>query len=210
MKDKKKIWPIVILSAGILAVAGVTIGIVLSRKRKVKCNSRFLFIGDSNTDGYSFANILKNLCPDATIVKRALSGSKTDWMLNQLQAELATGAKYDVITILGGSNDIYALGSTAATKHNLQQMYDIAKQSGAKVVAITPPNKDYYAARTSAKQQLLYNLVSWIKTNKTIDFFIDLHKLTANVDLLEHQYYQHMNSAGQQALANLFKNTVII
>ena len=48
-----------------------------------------------------------NYCKNPKNKKIAQSGAKTSWMLPKLRSELDIN-KYDVITILAGSNDIFA------------------------------------------------------------------------------------------------------
>ena len=132
---------------------------------------------------------------------------KTDWMLDKLKTELASGRKYDVVTILGGSNDIYGDGRIDRAERNLDEMYRLAKSSGAKVVAITPPNKDFFPNATAQKQELLKELVRWIGTNPTPDHFINLWHLSARKDYFAADY-QHLNNVGQKALSSEFKNKV--
>ena len=51
-------------------------------------------------------------------------------------------------------------------------MYDLIHSKGSKVLAVTPPNKDYYVNRTDTKQKLLYDLVDWMNRNNKIDNII--------------------------------------
>jgi hypothetical protein len=154
-------------------------GISLTGKKPI---TSILFIGDSNTNAnFSYADVLRKQYPGITIKKIAQDGAKTDWMLGQLQQELNTNTNhYDVIAILGGSNDIYALNSNTAAKSNLDAMYRLAHSKGSKVLAVTPPNKKFYTQRTPQKETLLIDLVSWISSNTNKDYFVDWHKLTDN------------------------------
>ncbi len=108
-----------------------------------------------------------------------MNGGKTDWMLSQLQQELKSN-KYDVVSILGGSNDIYGTNSIDGAKKNLDAMYKLAKSKGSHVIAVTPPNKDHYPKKTDQKQSLLNSLVSWIKSNQNKDEVIDFKAMTAD------------------------------
>lgn len=177
-------------------------------KKRVNCDSSFLFVGDSNTASpYSYADKLKNNCPNITIKKLAKSGEKTDWMLSQLNNELKTGNKYNVITVLGGSNDIFARLSIDKAKENLQKMYDLAKLTGAKVVAITPPNKSFYEPTTEKHRKLIRELTEWIRNNKSVDVFIDLGALSNDKKYFASDN-QHLNSLGNDMLKNEYLKKV--
>lgn len=162
-----------------------------------------LFIGDSNTAAnFSYADQLKKRFPELNIKKIAKVGEKTDWMFNQLYEELGKN-EYDVVAILGGSNDIYATGRTDRTKQSLDSMYKLAHARGSKVLAVTPPNKDFYVNKTDQKQALLYDLVEWMKRNRNIDFLVDWHKLTNNISFFNSSDgYLHANANAHSVLAN--------
>lgn len=220
MKIKQNI-PYIVFGIGVAALAGAatyvlsesfrnSVGKVLGKK-KVGCNSKFLFIGDSNTKtNWSYADKLKSICPNAVVVKLAENGMNTSWMLNKLTEELSSGKKYDVISILGGSNDIYGGMSLDKTEQNLNDMYDLAKRSGAITVAIAPPNKDFYDGRTDEKQVKLYDLVKWMAANKKPNYFINFHKLTNNKQYFtQADNYLHPQSNAHAVLLNEFKKRIL-
>jgi len=192
-------------------IGGIVIGfamIYFYKKSKQGSNIKsILFIGDSNTaSNFSYADQLKKSFPELNIKKIAKVGEKTDWMKSQLENELNKN-KYDVVAILGGSNDIYALGKTDVTKNNLNYMYDLIHSKGSKVLAVTPPNKDYYVNRTEAKQKLLFDLVDWMKKNKNIDYLVDFHKITSDKKYFSSSDgYLHANSLAHNELANKTKD----
>lgn len=139
-----------------------------------------LFIGDSNTFyDYSYAHSLSKKFPNLRTKIIAKVGEKTSWMLNELSKELVA-SKYDVVAILGGSNDIYALNENKSAKQYLNKIYQAAHNSGARVLAIAPPNKDYFIKRTEQKQKLLRDLVQWISINPNKDWFVNFWSLTNN------------------------------
>lgn len=167
--------------AGTLVLSGI---IYYALSNKVQKNydgvNSILFIGDSNTAAnFSYADQLKKQFPGIAITKIAQNGAKTDWMRTQLTNALKN-KKYSTVAILGGSNDIYATGKIDAAKQNLTAMYDAAHKAGAKVIAVTPPNKNFYELRTNAKQKLLADLVAFIKNSPGKDYFIDFYSLTNN------------------------------
>lgn len=173
-----------------------------SKKNDGKIKS-ILFIGDSNTAAnYSYADQLKKMYPNIKIKKIAKVGEKTDWGKNQMINELKNN-KYDIIVILLGSNDIYALGNGNSAKNNLNFMYDLAHSNGSKVLAVTPPNKDFYVKKTEQKQKALFDLVDWMKRNKKIDYLVDFHNITADKKFFSaNDGYLHANSSAHKILTN--------
>lgn len=180
-----------------------------SQKDGDKKIKSILFIGDSNTAAnYSYADQLKKIYPNLKIKKIAKVGEKTDWMKTQLTNELKNN-KYDIVSVFGGSNDIYALGKTDATKKNLDEMYEIIHDSGAKVLAVTPPNKDFYVNKTEQKQKLLSDLIDWMKSNKKIDYLVDFHSITADKKFFSSSDgYLHANSSAHKILMNDVKQKI--
>ncbi len=198
MKISKNIKIIAI----VIVVLLVTMAFVSYAKKNRPVRS-ILFIGDSNTvAGYSYADQLKQRFPNLSIKKIAMNGAKTDWMLQQLTTELNNNS-YDLVAILGGSNNIYALGSDVAAKSNLQTMYQLSQSKGSRVLAVTPPNKDYYVNRTDQKQNALSDLVSWLNWNLTPDYYINFHKITADKSFFSAgDGYLHPGSAAHKILAD--------
>lgn len=169
-----------------------------------------LFIGDSNTAAnYSYADQLKKMYPNIKIKKIAKVGEKTDWMKTQLINELNSN-NYDLVAVLGGSNDIYALGKNDSAKRNLNDMYDLIHSKGAKVLAVTPPNKDFYVKKTEQKQKALFDLVDWMKGNKKIDYLVDFHNITADKKFFSaNDGYLHANSSAHKILTdNVIKQKI--
>lgn len=164
-------------------IAGVAIGFTMIYFYKSKSNKKLnsiLFIGDSNTvANFSYADQLKKDFPNLIVKKIAKNGANTSWMKSELEKELKSN-RYDVISILGGSNDIYGGQTLDFSKNNLGSMYRTAKQSGSKVIAVSPPNKDFYLYKQESKQKPLSDLVSWIKNNKDVDYFFDFYDITKN------------------------------
>lgn len=182
----------------------VGLGFFAFRKKKssTKVNS-ILFMGDSNTfANFSYVDQLKKIFPNLIIKKIAKNGATTQWMSEQLRDELKK-YKYDVVAILGGSNDIYGSGKIDGAKKNLDEMYNFAHTVGSKVIAITPPNKDFYENRTDEKQTLLSDLVDWIMSNKKADYKIDFHKITNDKSFFSKaDGYLHPQSNAHKLLAD--------
>lgn len=169
-----------------------------SSKRKV---GSVLFIGDSNTKAnFSYADKIQASHPNLKVKKIAENGKNTSWMLEQLKKELSKN-KYDMVAVLGGSNDIYGDVPLKTTEDNLIQMLKLIKASGAIAVFSTPPNKDFYTQKTQSRQDKLYSLVDWMKT-QTFDVFINFHQLTGNKSLFSSSDgYLHPQSSAHKLLA---------
>lgn len=220
MNKPANIWPWIIFGAGLLAASGLTAAILINNnnRKKITCNSSFLFVGDSNTVGtHSYARQLKNFCPAAKINVVASVGANTNQMLQQMHAHLADGKKYDVIVVFGGSND---LGTDIDTKGNLQAMYTMGKNNGATVVAITPPSKRFIrqaqpawgGSETNYQTLLakLADLVQWINKNKGIDVVVDFNKITNASPAMFTGDLMHANStAHAELLAQLTRKLKI-
>jgi len=209
--DKNKFY-----TYGIWATALTLLGIGVylltkKRKKKVDCTSRMLFLGSSGTvSPSSYADQLKDNCPDLNYKKIAMVGAKTDWMLNQLKQD--TG-KYDVITLLGGVNDIYAGVPLEKIKNNIQAIYDLAKERGAKVVAVTISPTATYNKATDKANKLTQELNDWIRSNKTADFFVDADKVwNDGRGGTKSEYLSadtlHINKSGHTALTNKYRQLV--
>lgn len=187
----------------------VGIGLLVFRKRKSDKVKSVLFVGDSNTfANFSYADKLKKMFPNLIVNKVAKNGATTEWMNQNVRDELKS-YNYDLIAVLAGSNDIYGLGRIDNTKKNLDEMYDMARLKGTKVLAITPPNKDFYKNKTEKKQQLLSDLVDWIMSNKKADYKIDFHKLTNDKSLFSaSDDYLHPQSKAHDLLAEQIKEKI--
>lgn len=193
-----------IVLGGLIGGAIIGFGLIYLSKKKSSSSGKIksiLFIGDSNTAAnFSYADQLKKDFPNLTIKKIAKVGEKTDWMKSELEKELKNN-KYDVVAILGGSNDIYAGRKLDLTKADLDYMYNLIHNKGAKVLGVTPPNKDYYVNKTEDKQKQLSNLIDWMKSNKNIDYLIDFHKITADKKYFSSgDGYLHANSSAHNIL----------
>lgn len=164
-----------------------------------------LFVGDSNTEApWSYADKIKKMYPNISVKKIAKHSMKTDWILNELQKELAKN-KYDVVSVLGGSNDIYATGKNDTAKTNLEKMYQISKGAGSKFVIVAPPNKNFYANATPEKQKSLQDLLNWEKNIAPKDHFIDFWTMTNNKTLFSKgDGYLHPQSAAHDILTKDF------
>ena len=200
----KKILIGSVIGVSVLAVASITYFILKKYNKKDLTKGSFLFLGDSTTaNSNGYVEKFQKSFPDAKIKKIAESGQKTDWMLTQFKNEIAKGNKYDVVISLGGSNDIFGTLRIDKAEANLDEIYSLAKKMGAKVVAITPPNKSFFPSTTDKHRQLISDFGKWIKSNKKVDIFIDLDKLSNDKNLFASDY-QHINNQGHEILKNDF------
>lgn len=123
--------------------------------------SSILFVGDSNTFyPWSYADQFIANFPKVRSKKLAKIGVKTDWMLTELKKELAKN-KYDVVCILGGSNDIYGGSTVEKAKSNLASMFTLVNKSGGWAIGITPPSKKYFTRRKANLDEMLFTLWDW-------------------------------------------------
>ena len=168
-----------------------------------KCSNSFLFIGDSNTAGSnSYADKFISRCKNPKNKKIAKSGATTDWMLPKLFTELNEN-QYDVVTILAGSNDIFARLSVDKAKKNMDKMLSAAKKSGAKIVVITPPYKGHYPRTTQTHLRLIQEWNNYLKNHKTPFKFIDFSQIVRDKSLFLSDN-QHVNSQGHQILTQAY------
>lgn len=177
MKTLNKIIGVAALAFGVAAVAS-------NNKKTIKKKLKFLFVGDSLTFGFglnglSFVDKLKQKYPNIEVKKIAITGKQTSWMLAQLKDELESSS-YDFITIWGGINDIYAKNSIASAKENLQKMFDMANNSGAKVIALNViPSKTYKHSNASTAS-LTKSLNTWLNNNTSVSILLDVNTLVNN------------------------------
>lgn len=183
-----------------------------SKKDNATTNKKILFIGDSLTaafgiDGKGFVDQLRSQHPELNINRIAVTGKQTGWMLDQLKKELATGAKYDIIGIWGGINDIYSANSITGAKKNLQEMYDLAHKAGARVIALNTIPSGAYKLATPQKIKLTNDLNTWINNNPSKDAMLDVNSLVGDGnDSTKAEYMQpdklHLTESAQKKIAS--------
>lgn len=203
-------------TAGALLLAGRTKkgARLLGLGRRSSCKSRFLFVGDSLTaTDASFADQLRSVCPSIEHKKIAAVGKKTDWMLERLREELSKGKKYDVITIWGGVNDIYAGVPTATIKSNLQAMYNMADKTKAKVVAMTIIPTATYTKSSDAIIRKTNDINKWIRDNDKVDRIVDVNKALNDGRGGTRQEYLmsdtlHINPTGQRVIMKEYNRRI--
>jgi lysophospholipase L1-like esterase len=188
------------ISIGIAVALTVTAILVFISRRKPKAK-KVLAIGDSNTvASFSYVDKLRRLYPSLEIKKIAKNGANTNWMLEQLRSELKSN-KYDLVIVLGGSNDVYGGLSLETTQKNMLSMNSLIKSSGARSLFISPPSKQFYTAKSESLNKKLEDLVRWMKVQE-FSVFIDWNNITNVKELFSaSDKYLHPQSNAHTLLA---------
>jgi flagellum-specific peptidoglycan hydrolase FlgJ len=135
-----------------------------------------LFVGDADTRApFSYArDILRTGEVTGEI-------SAANVSIQNFPRLLSTTKNYDVICIMF-SNIIP--GKTTREEEVLQQMYTTAKETGAKVIAITPTSKDYvaYGHVTHANNE---KIVQWVLNQNVSDYAVNAYKTTNKKNFFE-------------------------
>jgi|9_EtaG_2_1085328.scaffolds.fasta_scaffold00428_2 hypothetical protein len=137
---------------------------------------RFLFVGDSQTfyPGVSFADLVLK---DNAGTKSAQNGAPLSKIKQFLETELSKNS-YSVITIMGGGNNSHS----SNPPYNLyDEMYDLAKKTGAIVVAITNPTKANLPDTKRSKYPSNENLAKYVRNNAKPDIIIDANTLFSDI-----------------------------
>ncbi|MFH0798050.1 MAG: GDSL-type esterase/lipase family protein, partial [Candidatus Woesearchaeota archaeon] len=165
---------------------------------------------------YQWPDQIKNRCTGVTIQKVGKTEIGTATMLSTYKSSNIYKTS-DIIIIMGGMNDNSVKPNVENTKSNLQQMYDLAKQNGKYVVAITiTPWKGYNEPKypqydwTAEKQVAQDQINAWIKSEaKNVDVVVDGYQVLGDStdpqkvnSLYEGGDHMHFNTAGHRALAN--------
>ncbi len=157
---------------------------------------RVLFVGDSQTyyPGVSYADIILKT-PGITGKKIARNGAGLRTINKFLKKGLA-GDDYDIVSIMGGGNN----SSSSSPPYSVyDEMYNYAKQSGAKVVALTNPTKTNKKNQTSRypSNELL---ADYVRNNDKPDVILDV-----NSAFSDPKYFKadnvHINKLAHQQLA---------
>lgn len=201
---KKSDWKKVIVASTISVVVGaVVLAVIFIRSRKISCSSSMLFIGDSHTAGsWSYADKIMDLCKNKNSRKIAKVGANTTWIAQELDKELQKN-KYDLVVILGGSNDIFGSMSIDKAKANMNEMLDQINKAGGKSVVINPPSKKFYSGATQKHMELIKGWTAFLESHKLPIKFINFEKLTQDQDNFAGDMI-HINTKGHEKLSNYF------
>lgn len=179
---------------------GVTTFIFLRKRKKIKCNQNILFLGNSQTANRNgYVERLTKQCGTDTFKKIAKVGAKSDWILEQYQNEIDKGAKYDVVSVMIGGNDIFARKSIDKTKQNLDKLFDLAKSNKSKVIVLSSPTKEFYSKTQPIHLELANELESWLNKHKKVSTYIPIGQKTSNANLFASDNL-HLNSKGQEVV----------
>lgn len=130
-----------------------------------------LFVGDSNTAsaaGGKFYGwwIQQQLGSDLVSIERVAKGGEgTQWMIDNLTTHLATLPRgyYDIISILGGSNDIWGGRDFDYTKTRVETLVKLAEDHGARAVVVSPPSKEFHPAVVAKESDAMKKLAELSK-----------------------------------------------
>jgi hypothetical protein len=184
----------------------------LKKPKGVTDKKKVLFVGDSQSaNEWSYANqLLKSGLIHKDSLNKAVGGSTTSDILNQLNGALKKGVKYDIINIMGGGNNAGDQDDGSKAKSDLQSMYGIAKNHGAIVVAISNPNKNWTNKEWSVKKTN-NKIAQFVNDNPpNTDIVIDAN----NPDIFKVKEYEkdrvHLNNFTNTLLKRVWINKVLV
>ena len=197
------------LSILVIGMTATAVVMILKRRKKYGCKNSFLFLGNSQTaNSNGYVEKMKAKCPNAHIKKISKVGAKSDWILNEYKKELSSGGKYDVVNILIGVNDIFARNSIEKAKANIQEILDLAKANGSKVVFIGSPTSMFYSKTNPTHLRLAEDLEEWARKNKGVQHFVDIKPSTERQDVFAPDLL-HLNNKGHEIIFNLYDKKVL-
>lgn len=153
-----------------------------------------LFIGDGDTHSrFSYAyDILNSGIVTGNVVSTA-EGDITK-LLSLMQTNVADN--YNVVSLMF-SNTVP--NDKVSAIEILKLMYSIAKDTGAKLITISPPTKDF-APYGHVKYASTHAIAEWMNSSQLADFNIDAYSLT-NEKLLFQKNKILLNKEGHSAIA---------
>jgi lysophospholipase L1-like esterase len=168
---------------------------------------RVLFVGDSQTAAdWSYARLLlRTKQIKGKIVAR--NGASTAAVLRMLQDSLSE--KYDVVSIMAGGNDGAARTPFNAIK-NFDAMFKLVQNSGAKLVVVTNPTKNFIEPDDAYYKKDGYpsneKISNWLQTQTPADVVID----TGDFDALDFgKDHVHLDSDAHRQIASQWKRQVL-
>lgn len=168
---------------------------------------RVLFVGDSQTAAdWSYARLLlRTKQIKGKIVAR--NGASTAAVLRMLQDSLSE--KYDVVSIMAGGNDGAARTPFNAIK-NFDAMFKLVQNSGAKLVVVTNPTKNFIEPDDAYYKKDGYpsndKISDWLQTQTPADVVID----TGDFDALDFgKDHVHLDSDAHRQIASQWKRQVL-
>ena len=176
-------------------------------------------MGDSLTDpksqGGKYLDLLKARCPKSRFDSYGKGGNMVNQMRKRFSRDVfgeGTGEqrpKYTHVIVLGGIGDILSNETAKRTpkliERDLEKMYGLAHEHGAKVVALTLPPWGGAKAYDSARHAMTLAVNDFVRatvTNRQADFAVDIHPLLScgNANKLCDDYafkdHLHWNAKG--------------
>jgi lysophospholipase L1-like esterase/GH24 family phage-related lysozyme (muramidase) len=168
---------------------------------------RVLFLGDSQTAAnWSYARLLlqtKQIV--GNIVAR--NGASTAAVLKMLQDNISN--KYDVVSIMAGGNDGASKSPNNAIK-NFEAMFKLVRTTGAKLVVITNPTKDFVNTNDKYYRKSGYpandKISDWLQLNTSADVVIDTGDFSELDFTKDHV---HLDSDAHKKIASQWKRQVL-
>jgi lysophospholipase L1-like esterase len=165
------------LTRASLAALGLALGLLLAApSARSSGPTRYVVgaIGDSLTDekvgGGKYLAFLREKCPQSTFIAKGKGGEMVNQMRKRFARVLFGPAQpaYTHILVLGGVNDLYSdetAGRTPAkVESDLTTMYQIARDHGARVIAVTvAPWGGFSRYWTEKRQRDTDTLNDWIR-----------------------------------------------
>lgn len=173
-------------------------------KVDLKKEDKFLFVGDSQTyyPGVSYADLILKEFPGKKVAK---NGANLQWINNALKRELSVNKDYSVITIMGGGNNSV---SNNPPYYLYDEMYELAKSTGAIVVAITNPTKSNLSVDKLKNYPSNEKLADYVRTNSKPNVVIDANNLFVNKsDFVSDKV--HLNKNSHIDLKNMWIDNVL-
>ena len=168
---------------------------------------RVLFVGDSQTAAnWSYAKILlRNKLIDGKIV--AKNGASTSEVLRMLEDNLTN--KYDVVSIMAGGNDGASKTPNVAIK-NFEAMFNLVRESGAKLVVVTNPSKQFIETDDKYYRKEGYpsndKIANWLASQSKADAVID----TQDFDKLDFtKDHVHLDADAHKKIAANWKSAIL-
>lgn len=184
-------------------------------------------VGDSLTDrkshGGGFVRELERRCPQSRFDNFGKGADMVNQMRRRFRSELyRSGApSYTHVIVFGGVNDLYsdltAKRSNDKIEADLGQMYDWAKQGGAKVVAVAvTPWGGFTRYYNQRRGENTLRLNRWMRdqVGERVDHFVDAYALLACGERLCPEFAEpyrdgiHFGRRGHEALGEALFSAV--
>jgi lysophospholipase L1-like esterase len=177
--------------------------------------TRGLVMGDSIAAHGTAVEVLREQTR-APWTNLAVVGANSAAVLRQAQSALRQQGRFSHIVVMAGVND--GDRSSAFTKANLAQIYQLGKSMGAQVIAVTETPFRQYLGWTNAAQIRQNDVVGWLTTRGRgmyADRVVDAHTQFTDRDhpgYLDARYAApdglHLNSDGQRFLGALIVQAI--